>query len=75
MKFAIRDDAGQAGEYIHATPTPSISEVTLAIEFLTMGLRSLVDGHPADSHMVREPLMFAYSKVRDMTSGYAGKLA
>ncbi|RUT88028.1 hypothetical protein EOD14_08325 [Mesorhizobium sp. M7A.T.Ca.US.000.02.1.1] len=44
----------------------TVREITLAIEFLTTTLRAMVDGHPAASHMVQQPFLFAHGKVNDL---------
>jgi hypothetical protein len=75
MQAQMRDDVRAATEQDNTADRPSVREITLAIEFLTMGLRALADGHPVDSHMVRDPLLFAFSKVRDMTGPYLRALA
>jgi hypothetical protein len=52
---------------------PSITEITLTIEFLTMALRAVAEGHSIKGKMVREPLVWGFSKYKSMVAGYLDK--
>lgn len=49
---------------------PTVRELSICIEFLNLALRALADGHTSDASFVRDPLLFGFAKVRDLTQEY-----